>query len=55
LWVGRYDHMQARRHLRMFTWWQPEPHAEVLPADLHAIAGTSADGQRLLQVRIDTR
>ena len=47
--------MQAHRRLRMLTLWQPQPHDDALPADLHAIAGTSAEKQQLLQVRIGQR
>jgi hypothetical protein len=52
LWVGRYEHMQARRQLRLLTLWQPEPHDDALPADLRAIAGSSGEGQQLLQARV---
>ena len=52
LWVGRYEHMQARRQLRLLTLWQPEPHDHALPADLRALAGSSGEGERLLQARV---
>ena len=47
LWVGRYQRMQARRHLRLLTLWQPLPAPPALPADLRALA--AADG---LAVRV---
>ena len=53
LWVGRYERMQAHRRLRMLTLWQPQPREPGLPADLRALAGTSAEAQRTLQVRIE--
>ena len=41
--------------LRMLTLWQPQPREPGLPADLRALAGTSAEAQRTLQVRIEPR
>jgi hypothetical protein len=55
LWVGRYERMQAHKRLRLLTLWQPDPHADDLPADLRAIAGTTVEGQDVLQVHVGMR
>ena len=54
LWVARYERMHGRRLLRLLTLWQPEPHTHALPDDLRLLAGTSAEHDAVLQIRIDT-
>ena len=52
LWVGRYERMHARERLGLMMLWQPERGPHTLPADLQSLAGTSAIGQRQVQVRV---
>ena len=55
LWVARYERMQAQTRLRLLTLWKPMPHGAALPADLQAIAGISAIGDDVVQVRVAPR
>ena len=53
LWIARYERMHGRKRLRLLTLWQPEPHAHALPDDVLQLAGTSAERDATLRIRID--